>query len=42
MEKWDLTEMFRVTVSLFIKVILYLLDSGFISQMKTASVPVAG
>lgn len=37
-DKWDLIEMLRVTLSVFIKVLLYLLDFGFMSQLKIASV----
>lgn len=40
--KGDLIEMLKVTHSLLIKMLLYLLDAGFMSQLKSASVSVAG
>lgn len=43
MNKGDLIEMLKVARSLLIKMFLYLLDPGFMSQLKTAStVSVAG
>lgn len=40
--KGDLIEMLKETLSFVIKMVLYLLDLGFMSQLKRVSVSVAG